>query len=92
MRGADVLVFCTPHQFTRDICRQLRGHVDPNAVAISLTKVSASFCGMACTGVLYVFPSQQKSCGFVVGTTSRSVDLRLTVAGRACASGLRAHS
>lgn len=39
VEGAGVLVFCTPHQFTRDICRQLRGKVDPSAVAISLTKV-----------------------------------------------------
>lgn len=39
VKDADVLVFCTPHQFTRDICRQLRGKVNPTAVAISLTKV-----------------------------------------------------
>lgn len=36
-----MLVFCTPHQFTRDICRQLRGNVNLDAVAISLTKVMA---------------------------------------------------
>jgi predicted dinucleotide-binding enzyme len=36
--GADVLIFCTPHQFTRSICMQLRGKIDPNAIAISLTK------------------------------------------------------
>ncbi|BDA43327.1 probable glycerol-3-phosphate dehydrogenase [NAD(+)], cytoplasmic at C-terminar half [Coccomyxa sp. Obi] len=38
VQGADVLVFCTPHQFTRDICRQLRGNVNLDAIAISLTK------------------------------------------------------
>ena len=41
VQGADVLVFCTPHQFTRDICRQLRGKVKTDAIAISLTKVVA---------------------------------------------------
>ena len=40
--GADVLIFCTPHQFTRSICMQLRGRIDPNAIAISLTKARSA--------------------------------------------------
>ena len=42
VKDADVLIFCTPHQFTRGICSQLRGKVAPGAIAISLTKVSSS--------------------------------------------------
>ena len=41
-RDASVLVVCTPHQFVYGICKQLRGIVDPSAVAISLIKVSGS--------------------------------------------------
>ena len=39
VKGADILIFCTPHQFTRSICMQLRGKIEPGAIAISLTKV-----------------------------------------------------
>ena len=42
MKGADVLVFCVPHQFAHSVCKQLRGLVQPGATAISLTKVSGS--------------------------------------------------
>ncbi|GFR51762.1 hypothetical protein Agub_g14217 [Astrephomene gubernaculifera] len=36
--GADLLVFCAPHQFMHGICKQLMGKVKPGAAAISLTK------------------------------------------------------
>ena len=36
--GADVLVFVTPHQFIRDVCRELKGNIKPDARAISLIK------------------------------------------------------
>jgi glycerol-3-phosphate dehydrogenase (NAD+) len=39
VRDADVLVFCAPHQFVHGICKQMRGKVKPDAIAISLTKV-----------------------------------------------------
>ena len=42
MEGADVLVFCVPHQFAHGVCRELRAVVKPGAVAISLTKVPCS--------------------------------------------------
>ena len=38
-RGANVLVFCCPHQFIGGIVRQLYGRVDKDAIAVSLTKV-----------------------------------------------------
>eukprot|EP00884_Botryococcus_braunii_P018008 jgi/Botrbrau1/4891/Bobra.118_1s0005.1 len=38
VKGADVLIFCAPHQFVHGICKQLIGKIDPDAVAISLTK------------------------------------------------------
>lgn len=36
--GATLLIFVLPHQFVKDVCRQLRGLVDPSARAISLIK------------------------------------------------------
>jgi glycerol-3-phosphate dehydrogenase (NAD+) len=38
VRGADILVFCTPHQFMKSILNDLKGHVKESAIAISLTK------------------------------------------------------
>ena len=38
VEGADVLVFCVPHQFAHGVCRELRAVVKPGAIAISLTK------------------------------------------------------
>eukprot|EP00879_Flechtneria_rotunda_P018060 GHRR01018929.1.p1 GENE.GHRR01018929.1~~GHRR01018929.1.p1 ORF type:complete len:615 (+),score=140.48 GHRR01018929.1:3-1847(+) len=38
VRGADILVFCAPHQFIQSICKQLIGKVKPEAFAISLIK------------------------------------------------------
>lgn len=46
VQDADILVLCTPHQFTRDICRQLRGVVSTDAIAISLTKVILASCAL----------------------------------------------
>jgi hypothetical protein len=39
VRGADILIFCAPHQFIRSICKQLIGKIKPDAFAISLIKV-----------------------------------------------------
>eukprot|EP00775_Hariotina_reticulata_P002377 gene2377-2682_t len=36
--GADILIFCAPHQFIRSICKQLIGKIKPDAFAISLIK------------------------------------------------------
>ncbi len=41
MTGADVLVFCVPHQFAHGVCKELRAVATPGAIAISLTKVPA---------------------------------------------------
>lgn len=38
VEGADILIFCTPHQFLRDICKKLAGKVKSGAFAISLVK------------------------------------------------------
>eukprot|EP00882_Tetradesmus_deserticola_P031018 GHRQ01035054.1.p1 GENE.GHRQ01035054.1~~GHRQ01035054.1.p1 ORF type:complete len:466 (+),score=230.35 GHRQ01035054.1:636-2033(+) len=38
VRGADILIFCAPHQFIRSMCKQLIGKVKPDAFAISLIK------------------------------------------------------
>ncbi|WIA14356.1 hypothetical protein OEZ85_002885 [Tetradesmus obliquus] len=38
VRGADILIFCAPHQFIRSMCKQLIGKVKPEAFAISLIK------------------------------------------------------
>ncbi|KAK2177226.1 hypothetical protein NP493_612g01066 [Ridgeia piscesae] len=37
-RGADILIFVVPHQFVKSICRQLKGAIKPDAMAISLIK------------------------------------------------------
>lgn len=39
VRGANVIIFCCPHQFMGGIVRSLYGKVAPDAIAISLTKV-----------------------------------------------------
>lgn len=39
VRGADILIFCAPHQFIRSICKQLIGKIKSDAFAISLIKV-----------------------------------------------------
>lgn len=47
VRGADILVFNIPHQFLRNVCRQLAGHVPKHVRAISCLKgldVSADAC------------------------------------------------
>lgn len=47
VHGADILVFNIPHQFLRNICRQLAGHVPRHVRAISCLKgldVSADSC------------------------------------------------
>jgi len=38
VEGADILLFCAPHQFIHGICKQLIGKVKRDAIAISLTK------------------------------------------------------
>lgn len=37
---ADVLIFVLPHQFMKNICRELKGKVKETAVGITLIKVS----------------------------------------------------
>jgi hypothetical protein len=39
VKDADILIFCAPHQFIHGICKQIRGKINPDAIAISLTKV-----------------------------------------------------
>ncbi|KAF6254612.1 HAD-like domain-containing protein [Scenedesmus sp. NREL 46B-D3] len=38
VRGADILIFCAPHQFIRSMCKQLIGKIKPDAFAVSLIK------------------------------------------------------
>jgi len=38
VQGASMLVFVTPHQFIKGLCKQLQGKLVPNAKAISLIK------------------------------------------------------
>lgn len=38
VEGADILIFCAPHQFLRKICKDIAGHVKPGAIGISLIK------------------------------------------------------
>ena len=38
VKDANVLVLCCPHEFVHDLCNQLQGHVQSDAIAISLTK------------------------------------------------------
>ena len=44
--GADVLVFCVPHQFAHGVCKELRAVVSPGAIAISLTKARPTLSEM----------------------------------------------
>ncbi|CAO3607007.1 unnamed protein product [Cunninghamella blakesleeana] len=37
-KGATMVVFVLPHQFVRNVCEQIKGHLAPNARAISLIK------------------------------------------------------
>ncbi|CAG8448016.1 11235_t:CDS:2 [Acaulospora colombiana] len=37
-RDATSLIFVLPHQFVENVCSQLKGHINPNAKAISLVK------------------------------------------------------
>ncbi|KAI8874589.1 glycerol-3-phosphate dehydrogenase [NAD+] [Backusella circina FSU 941] len=37
-RGADLVVFVVPHQFIHGVCEKMKGHLAPNARAISLIK------------------------------------------------------
>ncbi|ORX52741.1 glycerol-3-phosphate dehydrogenase [NAD+] [Hesseltinella vesiculosa] len=37
-KGATLVVFVVPHQFVRGVCEQMKGHLAPNARAISLIK------------------------------------------------------
>ncbi|CEG71092.1 Putative Glycerol-3-phosphate dehydrogenase [NAD ] [Rhizopus microsporus] len=37
-KSASVLVFVLPHQFVRGVCEEMKGHIAPNARAISLIK------------------------------------------------------
>ena len=43
-QGADILIFVVPHQFVKSICRQLKGAIKPEAMAISLIKVCVCVC------------------------------------------------
>ena len=52
--GADVLVFCVPHQFAHGVCKELRAVVSPGTVAISLTKVT--ICSRPRRQVILVWP------------------------------------
>uniref|UniRef100_A0A8C4QAZ4 Glycerol-3-phosphate dehydrogenase [NAD(+)] n=1 Tax=Eptatretus burgeri TaxID=7764 RepID=A0A8C4QAZ4_EPTBU len=36
--GADILVFVVPHQFIRNICKQLKDHLTPTTIGVSLIK------------------------------------------------------
>ncbi|KAL7868929.1 hypothetical protein SRHO_G00103130 [Serrasalmus rhombeus] len=36
--GADILVFVIPHQFIRKLCDQMKPHINPRAIGISLIK------------------------------------------------------
>lgn len=38
VKDADVIIFCSPHQFMRSTCKELIGKVKPGAFAISLVK------------------------------------------------------
>ena len=44
-KGADVLIFVVPHQFVKSICRQLKGAITPDTIAISLIKVCVCCIG-----------------------------------------------
>ncbi|XP_078062822.1 glycerol-3-phosphate dehydrogenase [NAD(+)], cytoplasmic-like [Mustelus asterias] len=37
-RDADILVFAVPHQFIRQTCDELKGHVKPSTIGVSLIK------------------------------------------------------
>lgn len=37
--GADIFVFVVPHQFIGKLCDQMKPHVKPGAIGISLIKV-----------------------------------------------------
>ncbi len=39
-RSADILIFVVPHQFVTRLCKQMSGHLQPTAIAVSLIKVS----------------------------------------------------
>nr|CAI5843991.1 unnamed protein product [Callosobruchus analis] len=39
-KDADILIFVIPHQFIRTLCSTLLGKIKPNAIALSLIKVS----------------------------------------------------
>jgi Glycerol-3-phosphate dehydrogenase len=41
-KDADILVFVVPHQFIVRLCSQLLGKIKPDAVGLSLIKVSFS--------------------------------------------------
>eukprot|EP00127_Corallochytrium_limacisporum_P006037 Clim_evm5s217 gene=Clim_evmTU5s217 len=38
VKDADVLIFCIPHQFLKKVCREIKGHIQDEAIAISLIK------------------------------------------------------
>ncbi|KAA8492338.1 Glycerol-3-phosphate dehydrogenase NAD(+) [Porphyridium purpureum] len=38
VQDADILIFCTPHQFVHRLCLQIKSHVKPGCFAISLIK------------------------------------------------------
>ena len=40
VKGAKVLIFVIPHQFIQRLCEQMKPHVAPGAIGISLIKVS----------------------------------------------------
>ena len=44
VKGADILVFVLPHQFIGKLCDQIKSHVKPGVIGISLIKVSVCVC------------------------------------------------
>ena len=47
VRDATLLVFVLPHQFVRNLCKQIAGHISPRARGISLIKVRPHTPGTA---------------------------------------------
>lgn len=61
VNGANILIFVIPHQFVKETCETLKGHVRSDAFALTLIKVrrkpkSFSFVESKVEIFLFVFP------------------------------------
>ncbi len=87
VKGADLLVFCAPHQFMKGICKQLLGKVKPGAAAISLIK------GMRVTpeGPQLISQMVRRNlgidCSVLMGANIATVSVAWGRARRACVTG-----